>query len=96
MTDRILEKQPSESDLFNIDFTPKLATGDTVSAIVSTAVTPTTDPVLTVAAGAISTPVVQHRISGGLDGTLYKITEKITTANGNTLEADVFLRVEER
>ena len=66
------------------------------NAIVSTAVTPVTAPVLTVAAGVISSPKVQHRISGGLDKTLYKITEKVTTANGNTLETDVFLRVEER
>lgn len=96
MTDEILDKQPSESDLFDIDFAPKLATGDTVDTIVSTVVSPVTVPVLTVAGGVISSPKVQHRISAGLDGTLYKITEIVTTTNGNTLETDVFLRVEER
>jgi hypothetical protein len=95
MTDRILTKQPSESRLYDIDFTPLLATGDTVSAIASTTVSPVTVPPLSVAAGSVATPKTQHRISAGLDGTLYKITEVVTTADGDTLETDVRLRVED-
>ncbi len=96
MSDEILEKQPSESRLYDIDFAPLLASADSISAIVSTTVTPTTVPALSVAAGAISSPKTQHRISAGLDGALYKVTEKITTTNGDSLETDVLLRVEDR
>ncbi len=93
MSDEILEKQPTESDLFDIDFSPKLATGDTVTGVTSVT---TAQAGLTIGAPALSTPLVQVRISGGTDGILYKITALVTTANGNTLETDVFLRVEER
>jgi hypothetical protein len=95
MTDRILTKQPSESRLYDIDFTPLLATGDEVATIVSTTVSPVTVPALSVAAGAVATPKTQHRISAGLDGTLYTITEKITTTGGDALETEARLRVED-
>ncbi len=93
MTDRILDKQPTESDLFDIDFTPKLVTGDTISSVTSVA---TAQAGLTIGAPLLSSPKVQVRISGGTDGTLYKITAIVVTSNGNTLETDVFLRVEDR
>ncbi len=93
MSDEILDKQPTESDLFDIDFEPKLATGDTVTAVTSVT---TAQAGLTIGVPTFSTPLVQVRISGGTDGILYKITAIVTTANGNTLETDVFLRVEER
>lgn len=93
MTDRILDKQPLESDLFDIDFAPKLATGDTVTAVTSVT---TAQAGLTIGAPVLSTPKVQVRLSGGTDTILYKLTAIVTTANGNTLETDVFLRVEER
>ena len=93
MTDRILDKQPTESDLFDIDFAPKLATGDTVTAVTSVT---TAQAGLTIGAPVLSTPKVQVRLSGGTDTILYKLTAIVTTANGNTLETDVFLRVEER
>ncbi len=93
MTDRILNKQPTESDLFDIDFTPKLAAGDTISSVTSVA---TAQSGLVIGAPALSSPKVQVRISSGNSGTLYKITAIVITANGNTLETDVLLRVEER
>ena len=93
MTDRILDKQPTESDLFDIDFTPKLAAGDTISSVTSVT---TAQSGLTIGAPTLSTTKVQVRISSGTSGTLYKITAIVFTANGNTLETDVYLRVEER
>ena len=93
MTDQILEKQVSESDLYNIDFDPLLAASDTISAVTSVTAAPTG---LTVGTPTFSDKVVQVRLSAGTDLTLYKITAIVTTALGNTKETDVYLRVEDR
>lgn len=90
MTDVILIKQPSESRLYDIDFTSLLATDDTITAWTSTTATPTG---LTIADAAISSPLIQVRISSGAHGVLYKISSIVTTTGGDTLETDSFLRV---
>lgn len=93
MADEILDKQPSESRLYDIDFAPLLAAGDTVTAVTSVIESPSG---LTIGAASISTPKIQIRISGGTSPVLYKITAIVTTANGDTLETDVLLRTEDR
>ena len=93
MTDEILDKQPTESDLFDIDFTPKLATVHSISSVTSVT---TAQSGLTIGSPVLSTPKVQVRISSGTTGTPYKVTAIVVTVNGNTLETDVVLRVEER
>lgn len=93
MSDEILTKQPGESRLYDIDFAPLLATGDTLSSVTSVA---TAQAGLTIGSPSLATPKVQVRISSGTDGTLYKLTAIVVTTNGDTLETDVFLRVEER
>ena len=93
MVDEILDKQPSESRLYDIDFAPLLATGDTLTG---TPTVTTAQSGLTIAAPSLSTPKVQVRLSSGTDGTLYKLTVKSSTANGDTLETDIYLRVEDR
>ena len=93
MTDEILTKQPGESRLYDIDFAPLLATNDTIASVTSVT---TAQSGLVIGSPAFTTPKVQVRISEGTDGTLYKITAIIVSTVGDTLETDVFLRVEER
>lgn len=92
MAHEIKTKQPSESRLYDIDFAPLLATGDTIGAVTSVTGTPSG---LTIGSAAISSPLIQFRVSSGLDGILYKITAIITTTGGDTLETEGRLRVED-
>ena len=93
MSDEILSKQPGEARLYDIDFAPLLASGDTIASVTSVT---TAQVGLTIALPSFASPLVQVRISSGTDGTLYKITAIIVTTDGDTLETDVFLRLEER
>lgn len=93
MTDEVLDKQPSESRLYDIDFAPLLATGDTITSVTSVS---TAQNGLTIASPSFVSPKVQVRISSGTSGTLYKLTAIVVTTDGDTLETDVYLRVEER
>ncbi len=90
MTDEILIKQPSESRLYDIDFSPLLATDDTINAVTSVTGSPSG---LTIGGASISSPKIQVRISSGAHRVLYKISSIITTTGGDTLETDSFLRV---
>ncbi len=93
MADEILEKQPTESRLYDIDFTSRLATGDTITAVTSVS---TAQAGLTIGAPTFTTTAAQARISSGTTLVLYKITAIVTTVGGDTLELDIYLRVEDR
>lgn len=90
-----LEKQPTESELFNFVF-PSLAEGESITSIVSLVFTPATTPVLTLSGQSFAGNTVQVRIAGGLTGTVYKGTIVVGTSAGNTIEGDVKLYVKER
>ncbi len=86
----VLYKQPSESKVFYIEFEDQLVSGDSLSAI--TSVTEATGG-LTIASTSISGTKVCGTYSSGVDGTTYHIVAIVTTANGETIEVDVYLRV---
>lgn len=97
-----LKKQPSESYLYDMDFTPRLALAETIAGVTSIAQqiedattgvrTTTTD--LTISGQANTTKNVQCRIAGGTAGVLYVVTFVVTTSAGNTVEAEGYLAVE--
>ncbi len=87
-----LTKQPSESRLFDFDFGGKMATGETVTAVVSVVSTPSG---LTVGATSFSGMIAQVRLSAGTDQVEYLLTCKVTTSAANTLELDGLLFVAE-
>lgn len=96
-----VKKQPSESWIYDMDFAPRLAVGETISSIVSVAQqkldldtlirSTTTD--LTFASQAFSGQNAQVRISGGTDGSVYVITFKVNTSLSNIAEAEGLLSV---
>jgi hypothetical protein len=85
-----LVKQPAESRLFSMDFSPLMATGETISAVSSCTALPTG---LTISGAATSGQVATARIAAGTAGTKYKVTFVVTTSAGNTLEAEGVLQV---
>ena len=89
----VLYKQPSETKILFIEFADQLQSGDSLSAITSV-----TDQasVLTIASTEISGTQVKATYSGGVDGTVYHIVAIVTTTDGETLEADVYLGVYDR
>lgn len=86
----LLQKQPSESKVLYIEFANELESGDSLSAI--TSVTESTGGI-TITSTSISGTKVAGTYAGGTDGTTYTIEAIVTTANGETLEVDVYLLV---
>lgn len=96
-----VSKQPSESWLYDMDFAPRLATGETISAITQikqekldtdTLVrSVTTD--LTITGQAATGQVAQARIAGGTNGSVYVVTFIVGTTLNNVAEAEGLLIV---
>lgn len=91
--DEILEKQPSESFLYTIDFSDRLTAGDNIASIDALTVAPAG---LTLSGQTLSGQTVQFRAAAGATGTLYQITAVVTSVAGDIAEAEARLRVEER
>ncbi len=102
----LLEKQPAESRLYDMDFSPKMiqSPAEQITSVdsvgqeevaVDGTVSPTTD--LTFPSSAtFSDQVAQQRIEDGNDGITYKVTYTVSTDLGNTLEAEGLLLVIDR
>lgn len=96
MSVQTLIKQPSESRLYSIDFTPLLSSGETVSSVTSfTSDQPTGAAALSISGIAASASLAQARIAGGTDKYAYKITAVVSTSLGNTLEGEGILQVKD-
>lgn len=92
MSTQTLIKQPAESRLYSIDFSPLLAVGETVTGVTSVAATPSG---LTLSGSpTYSGAFAQERISGGTTGVRYKVTFTVTTSLSNTLEGEGILSVQ--
>ena len=96
-----LDKQPAEDRLFDMDFSPRLSAGESLTGTptVSEQTVDQSDGTLTASTdlvfgtATVSGQIAQVRISVGLDAVLYKITFLATTDGGNTVEAEGFLHV---
>lgn len=85
-------KQPSESRLFDFDFSGKMRTSATIASVVSVVAAPSG---LTIGSTAFSGQIAQARLSAGTDQTEYLVTCTVTTSDGDTLELDGLLWVED-
>lgn len=85
-------KQVGEARVMTFDFGSKMNTSDTVTAVVGGALD---SPVgITVSAPTITGNKVSALISGGsITNTPYRISCRVTTSQGETLELDVNVRV---
>lgn len=94
-------KQPAEAIRYTTDFSERLADGDTVasvaySGIANTQGTVSGDAVPTLSDEQIDSSVgVRHLIAGGLSGQTYKVTVRVATTLGETLEHEYRLKVKD-
>ena len=86
-----LIKQPSETKIYQIDFTNLLDTGDSIASVTSVLEETTED--LTIGTDSIVSKAVQFSVDGGVDGTTYHLEAIVVTTNGETLEGDGYLFV---
>ena len=94
-----LTKQSYEERLFSFDFSGKMSTSATISSVVSVVVTNlgnvSGSTSVSVASIAASGQTVQAVYSGGTSGETYKITAKAIDSDGQKLEVDGLLRVQD-
>lgn len=88
-----LYKQPTESRVYTMDFSPNMVTGETISSVTSFTVSPSG---LTSNTATPNGQEVNFRLSGGTANTQYKITCVVATSLGNTLEMEGYLLVEDK
>lgn len=87
------EKQPSERESYTITYEDDLTDGDNVDTAVVKSIAPSGE--LTIDQTAVIDPRVRFWAVGGVDGTNYKVTFTVTTADGRILEDEVLIRVKE-
>ena len=93
-----LSKLPEENIIFDMNFGKRMASGETISAIVSTTfvnegvVEASSDIVL--GATAFSVNIAQVRISAGTQNEQYEVAMQVTTSSGNTRVGKGLLRIE--
>jgi len=85
--------QHGESRLFTMHFTSNLASGETIASITSVTAAPTG---LTISGNAIATlgKKIQFSITSTTPNS-YKVTGKVVTSTGNTLEGEGILLVKD-
>jgi hypothetical protein len=91
MADAFTYKLVSENEVFNFDFSPALASGETLSTAVCTVTVQDgidTNPSAILSGTAyISGPKASQRIYNGISETTYRLTMTVTTSLGNTFAA---------
>ena len=98
-------KQPAETFIVGFDFSPLLASGETlteagsaITAVVAGSATDVTASIIAADSLAISTgeqtnSILQARLIGGTDGERYKVSFHAATSAGNLYEQDLLVHV---
>lgn len=95
----VLHKQPGESLLLDMPLANRMREGDTITGFVATFPTYTNmgevvgSTNISIDSQSYSGTTVQVRISAGQTGEHYKITVRVTTTLGDTIEGDGMLYV---
>ncbi len=94
-----VSKQPGELFPLTIDFSPELATGETVTSAVVTTRDATTgvDTSSTIKSGShtVASPKVTQKVTAGATGDRHILTIKATTSAGNVYEGEIELHIRE-
>ena len=94
-----VSKQPGELFPLTVDYTPELATGETVSSAVVTSRNAATgaDSSATILSGAVTvaSPKVTQKVTAGTSGDRHIITMLATTSTGNKYEGEIELHIRE-
>ncbi|MDE2098978.1 MAG: hypothetical protein KGL39_17120 [Patescibacteria group bacterium] len=79
---QIAYKHPDESLFYEMDFSSVLAVGETIVSFPNS--TPISDSPLTFGSPSVDGSKMKFKVSGGVDGTDYRITGEIFTTEGQT------------
>ena len=90
------EQQPWEAKRYRVDFRDHLADGEVILTP-TFVISPTTSPALQISNVAIAPDGDQLVlfISGGVDGTLYRVTMRTETSDTQKLEDEIEVRIVE-
>lgn len=91
------KKQPWEKRQLEFDLTDSLATGDSIASVTVTVWEGTTEKTSTMLSGTptISSPKIYAYIQGGTDGTNYYVRVRATTTNGDLIEDELLVKVDD-
>ena len=99
LTPRIYTKQPGEKETIKIDFSNRLPSGVTISSLTSAKMykySDDTDVSSTMITNtSVTSPYVYVQIDDGTDGVEYYLTVKIVLDNGDNIEEDLRVLVDE-
>lgn len=84
-------KQPVEIKDYDIDYTKWMPAGDAIQSVTA-AIAPTG---LTMGSVLVNGLVVKIWLSGGTNGSTYKITVNVTTTGGRLQQDEFFIKVKE-
>ncbi|MDE3017309.1 MAG: hypothetical protein KGI29_10410 [Pseudomonadota bacterium] len=83
-------KSPNEIELFGVDWTDRLGSATLVTS------TWTIDPALTQVLAGFTPTQTSIKVSGGALGQVCRITNQVTTTNGETLEHSIDIEIIEK
>lgn len=93
-------KQPAEIKKYQIDYSEWLATGETVTSVVTAvtvlnpAATDVGEPTMTIGTTQIvGGTVYEYYVSAGTDGKRYKVTFQASTSDTQTVESEIEFKV---
>ena len=89
-------KQPSEIFPISIDFSRRLASGETISSVTVGAIIVSTSADATatvISSSAINDTAIDITVKSGTDGAVYTITIKITSSSANVFEDEITMTV---
>lgn len=86
----LFQKQPADQLDYDLDFSEWLADGDTITGTSAVSDVPTE---LVILSASVADQTVKIWVSGGLDGSTYKVTATVSTSQGRIKELDFKIRV---
>lgn len=87
-------KDPDTDEDIGIDFRDRLPTGVTLSSAAIVSITPSGE--LTAGGPTTASPVATARFTGGVAGTDYAVTWRLTLSDGQTKDVTITVPVRER
>lgn len=78
-----------------MDFSALMGPSETIASVTSVAKDKTTSPDLTIGSAVFSGQIAQFRLSAGKADTKYKVTCIVLTSDGNTLEGEGIVQLED-
>lgn len=92
------KKQPGDEETISLEWSPRLASGDSLNSINSVTCTDGDGNDVTssiIDSQAISGTKLYLKVINGSDGDVLRLEMKLTTTNGDIKEGDMFIIIEE-